>query len=573
MNEHETDTKNVATSAANPADTQPYTVADYLVQRLAEVGVTEVFGVPGDFNLAFLDHIVDHPDMRWVGNANELNAGYAADGYARLRGVAALVTTYGVGELSAINATAGSFAEYAPVIHIVGAPSKDAQAAGAIVHHTLGDGDFSHFRRMASEVTCAQADLSPADAVDEIDRVIRQVITHRRPGYIQLSTDVARVQVDPPAQPLNPARDFTSPQAKADFRTAVEKFLSGHKVTVLADLLVHRLGANEQLQRLIDHDLPHATLMWGKTLLDESNPYALGVYAGAASDPSVREAVEEGDRLIMAGVKFNDTVTAGFTHNIDSARAVTVNPDHAMVGDKAFAPLRMQDALEVLADVADTFTHVDPPADTDNQPYQWQAGADEPLTQADLWQVLSGALSEGNIVVAEQGTSFFGLSGIKFPGGTTFIGQPQWGSIGYTLPAAMGAGLACPGRRPVLVIGDGSAQLTIQELGTWLRENLNGVIVVINNDGYTIERAIHGEDQHYNDISTWRWRDVPHALGAQPDQVLTLHATTRDEFAKVCEQTTQEPNKLVFIEVEVGRTDYPETLRKLGEAINKRNSQ
>ena len=122
-----------------------YTVGDYLLDRLAELGVTEVFGVPGDFNLEFLDHVVAHPRVRWVGNANELNAGYAADGYGRLRGMSALITTFGVGELSAANAIAGSYAEHVPVVHIVGAPAKDAQGARRVVHHSLGDGDFEHF--------------------------------------------------------------------------------------------------------------------------------------------------------------------------------------------------------------------------------------------------------------------------------------------------------------------------------------------------------------------------------------------------------------------------------------------
>ena len=126
-----------------------YTVGDYLLDRLAELGVTEIFGVPGDYQLEFLDHIVAHPRIHWVGGANELNAGYAADGYGRLRGMAALVTTFGVGELSAANAVAGSYAEHVPVVHIVGAPSKDTQGARRVVHHTLGDGDFEHFLRMS----------------------------------------------------------------------------------------------------------------------------------------------------------------------------------------------------------------------------------------------------------------------------------------------------------------------------------------------------------------------------------------------------------------------------------------
>src|SRR5271167_4697391 len=144
-----------------------YTVGDYLLDRLAELGVSEIFGVPGDYNLEFLDHVVAHPAIRWVGGANELNAGYAADGYGRLRGMAALVTTFGVGELSAANAVAGSYAEHVPVVHIVGAPSKDTQGARRVVHHTLGDGDFEHFLRMSREITCAQANLVPATATRE----------------------------------------------------------------------------------------------------------------------------------------------------------------------------------------------------------------------------------------------------------------------------------------------------------------------------------------------------------------------------------------------------------------------
>ncbi len=161
---------------------ETYTVGDYLLDRLAELGVTEVFGVPGDFNLEFLDHVESHETLRWVGNANELNAGYAADGYGRLRGMSALVTTFGVGELSALNAVAGSYAEHVPVVHIVGAPSKDAQAARRLVHHSLGDGDFEHFLRMSREITCAQANLTPATATLEIDRVLMEVRQQRRPG-------------------------------------------------------------------------------------------------------------------------------------------------------------------------------------------------------------------------------------------------------------------------------------------------------------------------------------------------------------------------------------------------------
>ena len=128
--------------------TTAHTVADHLVDRLAELGVDRVFGVPGDYGLALLDHVVAHPTVRWTGTTNELNAGYAADGYARLRGVGALCTTFGVGELSAINALAGSFAEHVAVVHVVAAPALAKQAQHRAVHHTLGDGEFGHFAAM-----------------------------------------------------------------------------------------------------------------------------------------------------------------------------------------------------------------------------------------------------------------------------------------------------------------------------------------------------------------------------------------------------------------------------------------
>ena len=127
-----------------------YTIGDYLLDRLVDCGIDRLFGVPGDYNLQFLDSVIAQQSLGWVGCANELNAAYAADGYARIKGAGALLTTYGVGELSALNGVAGSYAEHVPVLHIVGAPCTGAQQRGELLHHTLGDGDFSHFSRMST---------------------------------------------------------------------------------------------------------------------------------------------------------------------------------------------------------------------------------------------------------------------------------------------------------------------------------------------------------------------------------------------------------------------------------------
>jgi alpha-keto-acid decarboxylase len=541
----------------------PYTVGDYLLDRLVELGVSEVFGVPGDYNLEFLDHIVAHPDIRWVGNANELNAGYAADGYGRLRGMSAVVTTFGVGELSAANAIAGSYAEHVPVVHIVGGPSKDAQGTRRALHHSLGDGDFEHFLRVSREITCAQASLMPATATREIDRVLSEVREQRRPGYLLLPTDVARFEVEQPTAPLPRYTGGTSPRALALFTEAATELVADHQLTVLADLLVHRLNAVGKLEALLAADVvPHATLMWGKSLVDESAPEFLGIYAGAASAEPVRRAIEEAPVLVTAGVVFTDMVSGFFSQRIDPARTIDIAAQQSTVGNQVFAPLEMEAALEALTSIMIRRGIASPPVVS--KPDDVSVATlhrDEPLSQKVLWDRFCEALTPGNVVLADQGTSFYGMATHRLPRGVTFIGQPLWGSIGYTLPATLGAGLAHRDRRPVLLIGDGAAQLTIQELGTFSREGLSPVVVVVNNEGYTVERMIHGKDEPYNDIVSWSWADIPNALGVTNH--LTFRAQTYGELDDAFVAATDHRDRMVLIEAIVPRLDAPDLLNDL----------
>lgn len=545
-----------------------YTVGDYLLDRLAELGVTEVFGVPGDYNLAFLDHIVAHRRLRWVGAANELNAGYAADGYGRLRGMAALVTTFGVGELSAANAIAGAYAEYVPVVHIVGAPALHAQAARQPLHHSLGDGDFGSFFRMSREITCAQSNLVPATATREIDRVLSEVRETRRPGYLLLATDVARFPAEPPEAPLPRHAAGTSPRALALFAESAAELVGDQQLTVLADFLIHRLDAVAELEALLAADVvPHATLMWGKSLVDESSPNFLGIYAGAASAEPLRRAIEEAPVLVTAGVMFTDMVSGFFSQRIDPARTIDVGVNQSTVAGQVFAPLDMAAALHALTGILRQRTATSAPVGSVAEPVTPPVPVREaPLTQQLLWDRLAEALTPGNVVLADQGTAFYGMADHRLPHGVTFIGQPLWASIGYTLPAALGAGLAHRDRRPVLLIGDGAAQLTVQELGTFCREGLTPVIVVVNNDGYTVERAIHGPAAPYNDIVAWDWRAVPAALGVRNH--LMFRAQTYGELDDAFTTAAQHPDRLVLVEVIVPRLDVPVLLRELAGSMS-----
>jgi alpha-keto-acid decarboxylase len=556
-----------------------YTVCDYLMDRLVEWGIDRIFGVPGDYTLSLLDHVLEHPQIAWTGCANELNAGYAADGYGRMRGGAALLTTFGVGELSAINALAGSFAEHVPVLHVVGSPALGSQAAHRIVHHSLGDGVFTHFIDMHADITCARASLSAESACHEIDRVLTAIRDQRLPGYLLIPADVAVAPVDHASRGLPAPRDHTDLEALEAFGDAARGLLktvsSVGDVTVLAGLLAHRVGATVELSTLLEAGpLVHASTMWGKSVVDESNPHFAGVYTGAASDETVRVAVEEAPVLITVGVQFTDLNSGFFTQSITRRRTIEIGPNAASVGSALFFPVSLASALRVLTPLVKELapTLEAPSPHSSASPGVPAGSSEDALTQSYLWDAVAAFLRPGDIVVADQGCSFYGAATHRLPPDVVFIGQPLWASIGYTLPALLGACLAEPERRGVLLIGDGAAQMTVQELSTIFRLGVAAVVIVLDNDGYTVERAIHGPDQPYNDIANWDWTMAPEFLAPQ-HRAAVFQVTSRRQIDEALESAERNARGTSIIQAVVGRMDVPELLTSLARSASAANAR
>ncbi|EIZ9196924.1 alpha-keto acid decarboxylase family protein [Salmonella enterica] len=545
----------------------PYTVADYLLDRLAGCGIGHLFGVPGDYNLQFLDHVIDHPTLRWVGCANELNAAYAADGYARMSGTGALLTTFGVGELSAINGIAGSYAEYVPVLHIVGAPCSAAQQRGELMHHTLGDGDFRHFYRMSQAISVASSILDEQNACFEIDRVLGEMLAARRPGYIMLPADVAKKTAIPPTEALAlPVHEAQSGVETAFRYHARQCLMNSRRIALLADFLAGRFGLRPLLQRwMAETPIAHATLLMGKGLFDEQHPNFVGTYSAGASSKEVRQAIEDADRVICVGTRFVDTLTAGFTQQLPAERTLEIQPYASRIGETWFN-LPMAQAVSTLRELCLECAFAPPPTRSAGQPVRIDKGE---LTQESFWQTLQQYLKPGDIILVDQGTAAFGAAALSLPDGAEVVVQPLWGSIGYSLPAAFGAQTACPDRRVILIIGDGAAQLTIQKMGSMLRDGQAPVILLLNNDGYTVECAIHGAAQRYNDIASWNWTQIPPALNAA-QQAECWRVTQAIQLAEVLERLAR-PQRLSFIEVMLPKADLPELLRTVTRALEARN--
>lgn len=545
----------------------PYSVADYLLDRLAGCGVGHLFGVPGDYNLQFLDHVIEHPNVCWVGCANELNAAYAADGYARVSGVGALLTTFGVGELSAINGIAGSFAEYVPVLHIVGAPCRGAQRRGELMHHTLGDGDFQHFYRMQQAVTTASAILDEQNACYEIDRVLRMMLSERRPGYLMLPADVAKQPATPPNDiMIVPLSEPESSVIEAFRYHARERLLDSPRVALLADFLALRFGLQPVLQRwMTETPMAHATLLMGKGLFDERHPAFVGTYSAGASSDYVRQAIEDADTIMCVGTQFVDTLTAGFTQQLPQDRTIEVQPHASRIGAHWFN-IPMEQAVTTLRELCLEMSFSLPPERPPIGRVQVEKG---PLTQENFWHTVQQFLKPDDIILVDQGTAAFGAAALSLPYGAEVLVQPLWGSIGYALPAAFGAQTACPDRRVILIIGDGAALLTIQELGSMLRDGQSPVILLLNNDGYTVERAIHGANQRYNDIAAWSWTLVPQAFSREC-QAECWRVKQAVQLEEVLARLSQ-PQRLSLIEVVLPKADLPELLRTVTRALESRN--
>ncbi|MEI7111305.1 alpha-keto acid decarboxylase family protein [Serratia sp. TMDUHS_CL] len=546
-----------------------YTVADCLLDRLAQIGIRHIFGVPGDYNLQFLDHVIAHRQIAWVGCANELNAAYAADGYARCKTAAALLTTFGVGELSAINGTAGSYAEYVPVIHVVGAPALRVQQGGSLLHHSLGDGDFGHFARMAKEVTVAQSCLTVENAEAEIDRLLTSALFERRPVYLVLPCDVAEAPLTSRPMSLTLRQAELSEASLQGFIAAAgDKLQSARRLSVLAGGLAERFNVTEALgQWMAEVEVPHATLLLGKGALDETHAGFTGTYAGAASLPQVKQWVEEADVVINVGVLFIDTVTAGFSHRLPAEKCISLHPFEARVGQRVFSQIPMHVAIHTLHQLSLRLAKQwRPPMISRPTPTSVKRGS---LDQNAFWRQIQDFLRPGDIIFTEQGTACFGAAALRLPQGCKLIVQSLWASVGYTLAAAFGAQTAEPERRVLVFIGDGAAQFTAQELGSMLRDGLKPVIFLLNNGGYTVERAIHGPEQRYHDIARWNWTLLPQALAGE-HSVQVLSVTELEQLQQAL-RAVADNQQFAFIEVVLPSRDIPALLNSVSRALQMNN--
>lgn len=531
-------------------------VADYIVDRLAREGIDHCFGVAGDYLFPICDAVDGSSKVKWVGCSNELNAAYAADGYARIRGAAMLATTYGVGELSAINGVMGAKSERSLVFHVVGMPSYQNQRVHRIAHHTLGDGVFGNFVALSASAACCHAVINPENCVVEMERVIAEARRNSQPAYIAVPSDHAQSPIVPADVKPIVTRSNEAALKKA-MAIIAERINKAKSVVAFPAFTVSRLGLQRQAKAAIEAlGCPFVTTLMEKCVIDEGHPQFAGMYAGAVSAPKTRQIVEGADVVLdLGGVNLNDITTAAYSGRLDLSRFITVGLDDVRIADEVIANVRLADVLTGLAKLkspAAPFRDKPPGlAPVDGQ-------ASDKITMAALYPRYAAFLRAGDTVVLETGSSSLGVTPTILPDGVRVEAQVLWGSIGWATPAAFGVALADPKRRTILITGEGSHQLTANDIGAMGRFGANVIVFVLNNSGYLIERALEeNPDWSYNDLAPWNYAELPKALGCA--DWFTARVTTLGELDAAM-KAARAGKSGAYIEIIGGRMDMPPAL-------------
>lgn len=524
--------------------------AEYLIKKLEELGINDFFGLPGDYNFNLLYAVENNPNTRWIGCTNELNAGYAADGYARMRGYGALITTYGVGELSAINAIAGAKAENVPVIHIVGVPATKCINEKTCVHHNFQEADYNAFYEASKPVVEARAFLTRDNAKLEIDRVLKVFVKEKKPVYVAIPLDIATIEISD----RDVSYDWTSDEdtLKIVSSKIAAKINNSKKPVILGDVLIKRFDSKIEYREFVSKTkIPVTNFLMGTNIIDMNYEKYLGGYFSKFRNPIAQKYLEETDCLIAVGPVYSDLNSFGFNLPYKINSHIAIYGTYVYIENERYNNVKMSDVLESVIELVDSKEITVEKPDIG---YEHRLTKTEALTSECIYPRIQEFIKENDIVIAETGIIPHGVSQMKFPTSVDLQTQTLWGSIGWATPAALGVCLAKPKSRVILITGEGSHQLTAMEVGNMLRHGVKPIVIVLNNQGYTIERVLSDHpDDKFNDIMQMNYSKFARVFEGD---IWATKVGTEEDFDKAL-KVTQIMNKMCYIEICTEKMDMP----------------
>ncbi|MCU0568673.1 MAG: thiamine pyrophosphate-binding protein [Oculatellaceae cyanobacterium Prado106] len=542
-----------------------YSIATYLIRRLSEYGVEHIFGVPGDFVLGFNQMLEESPLVEFINTCDEQGAGFAADAYARLRGLGVVCVTYSVGGLKIANTTAQAFAEKSPVVVISGAPGLHERIKNPLIHHKVRNFDTQY--KVFQELTVASTILdNPDTAFAEIDRVLAAAYRYKRPVYIELPRDVLHLPGNPQYQPTATPQDSDPETLTEALQEATTLINAARQPVILVDVEIHRFGLEETVLQFVEKtNIAIAETILGKSVISEFHPNYIGLYEGAMGSEFARDYVESSDCLIMLGVMLTDLNLGVYTAQIDPKRCIAATSEKLSIRLHHYEEVHLQDFIQGLlhTDIQRRELTIPPRI---QPPNSFTPIPQKPMTVARLFECLNLFLSSDLVILADIGDALFGGAEMVVHQKALFLSPAYYASLGFAVPGAIGAQMAVPHVRPLVLVGDGAFQMTGMEVSTIARYNLNPIIVILNNGGYATERPML--DGKFNDVLPWRYSRIPELLGVG----LGFEIYTEDQLEAALADCRSHSESLCILDVHLDPKDISPALKRLTQALGEKVS-
>ena len=554
-------------------------VGNYLIQRLYDHDVRHIFGVPGDFVLGFYQELIQSNKLKVINTCDEQGAAFAADAYARINGLGVVCVTYCVGGLKIVNATAQAFAEKSPVVVISGAPGIKERRKNPLLHHKVRD--FDTQQKIFEHITVDSVLVdNPRTAAKDIDRVLSSATRYKRPVYIELPRDKVSIPIyqeqylDPSTTYSKTAKieegyetDMDSMQEALAEATAMIN--SSKQPVIIAGVEIHRFGLQHKLLQLTyKTNIPVVATVLSKSVISEDHPSYLGVYEGAMGHQSVREYVESSDCLILLGALMTDINFSISSTPIEQSKSIYVTSEKLSIKYHSFENVLLQDFLTSLIEAPlerKDFVLVGKQGNVKNNNKHFSAPRKQKITVKRLFERLNFFITDNAIVIADVGDSLFGALDLTIHGQTDFLSPAYYCSMGFAVPAAIGAQLASPALRPIVIVGDGAFQMTGMEISTISRFALNPVIIVLNNNGYGTERPML--DGPFNDILPWNYYRIPEIIGHGKGFVIETEDQLEESLSAA---ETIYSKDLCVLDVHLDIHDGSPALQRLTESLGKK---
>ena len=537
------------------------TLGDSLITALHEQGVRHTFGLPGDFVIGLYDIFQRDGRIQPIVMTHEPGAGFAADAYARCRGLGVALVTYCVGGLNCLNAIAGAYAEKSPVLVVSGGPGISERKTNALLHHRVKT--FETQRNVYAEVCCRASIIhNPADAPRIIGETIAAVKRLNRPGYIEIPRDLYKVETGLVTVPNRPLP--VDPEAWCESVGETLAMLNGAKSPVIiVGIEVHRLRLADKVRDLAKRiGAPLVSTLESKSVLGERE--ILGVYAGAlSSSPQVRRQVEESDCVLMLGAFMTEFDMGVYTAHLDPRRTISVSTEQCQISYHSYPQVPLGSFLDGLLACKDLRGRSIAPLPAQNGSAGGPAmQLDDKITVKSLYRLIDERLRDDHVVVCDVGDCLFAAIGLHIPNEAGLIAPANYTSMGFGVPGAVGAELGS-GKRPIVLVGDGAFQMTGTELSTAARYGLAPIVIVLDNATYlTLNNIVKGP---FNQIGRWDYAKFMDSMC--PGRGFRVE--TVGQFVQAFEEA-ERVHAPALLDVMLDPTDQSEVLTRFSAELAKR---